>query len=63
MGQDHLDPDLDDDQDGRHSGPTRIDAAFLATMPFMLNVVTDFGIVNLTFTPSGPPGQRVAAIG
>ena len=34
--------------------PTVIDAAFLANMPFMLNLVTDFGIVDLTFEPSGP---------
>ena len=32
----------------------RIDADFLANMPFMLNLVTDFGIVDLTFEPSGP---------
>lgn len=31
-----------------------MDAAFLASMPFMLNLVTDFGIVDLTFDPSGP---------
>ena len=31
-----------------------LDAAFLATMPFMLNLVTDYGIVDLTFEPSGP---------
>lgn len=31
-----------------------LDAGFLASMPFMLNLVTDFGIVDLTFTPSGP---------
>lgn len=36
--------------------PARIDAAFLAHMPFMLNLVTDFGIVDLTFEPSGPLG-------
>lgn len=36
--------------------PARIDGAFLANMPFMLNLVTDFGIVNLTFEPSGPLG-------
>ena len=34
--------------------PTTIDAEFLANMPFMLNLVTDFGIVDLTFEPSGP---------
>ena len=32
----------------------RLDAAFLENMPFMLNLVTDFGIVDLTFSPSGP---------
>jgi hypothetical protein len=36
--------------------PARIDAAFLANMPFMLNLVTDFGIVDLAFEPSGPLG-------
>lgn len=30
-----------------------LDAGFLANMPFMLNLVTDFGIVDLTFEPSG----------
>lgn len=34
--------------------PALIDAQFLANMPFMLNLVTDFGIVDLTFEPSGP---------
>ncbi len=32
----------------------RIDAPFLLNMPFMLNLVTDFGVVDLTFEPSGP---------
>jgi hypothetical protein len=32
----------------------RLDAAFLENMPFMLNLVTDFGIVDLTFAPTGP---------
>ena len=32
---------------------TPIDAEFLANMPFMLNLVTDFGILDLTFEPSG----------
>ena len=38
------------------SGPVEapLDAAFLAQMPFMLNLVTDFGIVDLTFEPAGP---------
>ncbi len=34
--------------------PTRIDAAFLSSMPFMLNLVTDYGDVDLTFEPAGP---------
>jgi hypothetical protein len=36
--------------------PTRIDGMFLAAMPLMLNLVTDHGDVDLTFTPSGPVG-------
>lgn len=36
--------------------PARIDSAFLASMSFMLNLVTDFGIIDLTFEPSGPLG-------
>jgi len=35
---------------------TRIDGAFLANMPFMLNLVTDFGDMDLTFTPAGKAG-------
>ena len=35
---------------------TRIDGAFLANMPFMLNLVTDFGEMDLTFTPAGKAG-------
>ena len=38
------------------SVPTRIDGAFLANMPFMLNLVTDFGEMDLTFTPAGRAG-------
>lgn len=38
------------------SVPTRIDGAFLANMPFMLNLVTDFGEMDLTFTPAGKAG-------
>ena len=34
--------------------PARIDGKFLAAMPLMLNLVTDHGDVDLTFTPSGP---------
>jgi hypothetical protein len=37
------------------AGPveTRIDAGFLRAMPFMLNLVTDHGDVDLTFAPAG----------
>jgi len=38
------------------SVPTKIDGAFLANMPFMLNLVTDFGEMDLTFTPAGRAG-------
>ncbi len=38
------------------SVPTRIDGAFLANMPFMLNLVTDFGEMDLAFTPAGRAG-------
>jgi hypothetical protein len=38
------------------SVPTRIDGAFLANMPVMLNLVTDFGEVDLTFVPAGSAG-------
>ena len=38
------------------SVPTKIDGAFLANMPFMLNLVTDFGEMDLTFTPAGKAG-------
>jgi hypothetical protein len=31
-----------------------IDAAFLAAMPFMLNLTTDHGDLDLTFEPAGP---------
>ena len=34
--------------------PARLDAEFLANMPIMLNLVTDFSIVDLTFDPAGP---------
>ena len=33
---------------------TRIDGPFLANMPNMLNLVTDLGEMDLTFTPAGP---------
>lgn len=36
---------------------TRIDGAFLANMPHMLNLVTDFGEMDLTFTPAGNTGE------
>ncbi len=36
--------------------PTRIDGAFLGNMPFMLNLVTDFGEMDLTFAPAGKAG-------
>jgi hypothetical protein len=32
---------------------TKIDAAFLRNMPHMLNLVTKFGQMDLTFSPSG----------
>lgn len=34
--------------------PAVLDSEFLANMPFMLNLVTDFGILDLAFEPSGP---------
>ena len=34
--------------------PAPLDAGFLANMPVMLNLATDFGMVDLTFDPSGP---------
>jgi hypothetical protein len=36
--------------------PAPIDGAFLAAIPLMLNLVTDFGDVDLTFSPSGSLG-------
>ncbi|MEI8238859.1 MAG: hypothetical protein WCI22_05520 [Actinomycetota bacterium] len=36
--------------------PVLIDGPFLANMPIMLNLVTDLGDVDLTFTPSGGLG-------
>jgi len=38
------------------SVPARIDGAFLANMPFMLSLVTDFGEMDLTFAPAGKAG-------
>ena len=37
--------------------PTKIDGAFLANMPHMLNLVTDFGEMDLTFSPAGRAGD------
>ena len=36
--------------------PARLDGPFLAGMPLMLNLVTDFGEMDLTFAPSGGLG-------
>lgn len=38
------------------AGPvdTLIDGPFLAAMPFMLNLTTNFGDIDLTFEPTGP---------
>ena len=36
--------------------PAPLDADFLANMPVMLNLVTDFGILDLTFEPAGSLG-------
>jgi hypothetical protein len=40
----------------REPVPAPIDGAFLEAMPLMLNLVTDFGDLDLTFTPSGGLG-------
>lgn len=37
--------------------PTKIDGPFLANMPHILNLVTDFGEIDLTFTPAGRAGS------
>ena len=34
--------------------PAPLDGRFLANVPLMLNLVTDFGDLDLTFVPSGP---------
>ena len=34
----------------------QMDGPFLANMPFMLNLVTDYGEMDLTFTPAGRAG-------
>jgi hypothetical protein len=39
------------------SVPTKIDGGFLANMPHMLNLVTDFGEMDLTFSPAGSTGD------
>ena len=36
--------------------PAPLDGPFLANMPLMLNLVTDFGEVDLTFVPAGRAG-------
>lgn len=36
--------------------PVPIDGPFLANMPLMLNLVTNFGDIDLTFQPSGHTG-------
>jgi hypothetical protein len=37
--------------------PTKIDGGFLSNTPHMLNLVTDFGEMDLTFTPAGSAGN------
>ena len=36
---------------------TKIDGSFLANMPHMLNLVTDFGEMDIAFTPAGSAGD------
>jgi hypothetical protein len=36
--------------------PAPLDGPFLANVPFMLNLVTDFGEMDVTFTPAGRAG-------
>ena len=36
--------------------PASLDGPFLANMPFMLNLVTEFGEMDLTFVPAGRAG-------
>ncbi len=38
---------------GGEAVATNIDAAFIASMPLMLNLVTNYGHVDLTFAPAG----------
>ena len=40
----------------REPVPAPIDGPFLEAMPLMLNLVTDFGDLDLTFAPSGGLG-------
>jgi hypothetical protein len=46
--------------------PAQLDGPFLAKMPLMLNLVTDFGELDLTFAPSGErvgfEGWRAGAV-
>lgn len=37
--------------------PAPLDGAFLSNMPFMLNLVTEFGEMDLTFVPAGRAGE------
>jgi hypothetical protein len=37
--------------------PTKIDGGFLANMPRILNLITDFGEMDLTFAPAGSAGD------
>ena len=39
------------------SVPTKIDGSFLENVPHTLNIVTDFGEMDLTFTPAGSTGE------
>lgn len=41
---------------GNEPVPAPLDGQFLANMPLMLNLVTDYGDVDLTFAPSGGLG-------
>lgn len=36
---------------------TKIDGPFIANMPHMLNLVSDFGDIDLTFMPDGSTGE------
>lgn len=39
---------------GREAVPVKLDAQFLHSMPLMLNLTTDFGDLDLAFSPAGP---------